>query len=357
MRIFNEHGGDIRRIGSRYGMDPEKFLDFSSNINPLGHPKGFRQALGSNFKEIVRYPEIAYHPLTDTVSSQLGVDREKILLGNGSTELLYLLPLALKLLRCIICSPSYSDYERVFNRAGVPIDVFQAGEKDDFHWDLTRLSGKLSGYDMVVMGNPNNPTSVYTPRDKILDLVHAHPQTRFLVDEAFVDFLPASASLVDNDIPPNLLVLKSLTKFYAIPGLRLGCLVASAELIDRLGKFQEPWTVNCLAAGAGDYLLRQTDFNEKTRDFISKEKEYLFRGLSKISGLTPFPPAVNFLLVKITGDGLTSTSLKEKMAQKGILIRDCANFKGLSNSFFRVSVNTRKENRLLLAALKETMDE
>lgn len=356
MTPLNEHGGDIRRIGSRYGVDPEKLLDFSSNINPLGHPKGFRRALCSVFDEIVRYPEIAYHPLSSTISRQLGVDREKILLGNGSTELLYLLPLALKLQRCIICSPSYTDYERALKRTGISTDVFQAKEKDNFHWDLVRLSRKVPGYDMVVIGNPNNPTSVYTPKQKILDLVHAHPQTRFLVDEAFIDFLPGPASLIGADMPPNLLVLKSLTKFYAIPGLRLGCLVASGELINRFSTFQEPWTVNCLAAGAGEFLLQQNDYKEKTQAFISREKEYLFRGLAAVPGLKPFPPAVNFILVKIVRADITSADLKDKMIRKGILIRDCANFKGLSNRYFRVSVNTRKENRWLLAELRKGMD-
>jgi len=285
----------------------------------------------------------------------LGVHPDRILLGNGSTELLYLLPPALKPKRCIICSPAYADYERSFNRAGVPIDFFPAKERNNFQWDLNRL--KIAKDDMVVLGSPNNPTSVHTPKEKVLDLVLSHPKNYFLVDEAFIDFLPGSASLIGNNMPPNLLVLRSLTKFYAIPGLRLGCLAASTEIIERLSKLQEPWTVNCLAAQAGEFLLRQTGHAQKTQHFILQEKEFLFQELAAISGLKPFPPAVNFILVKITKKNLSSTSLADKMARKGILIRDCANFKGLSEEYFRVSINPRKENKLLLVSLKKALGE
>jgi threonine-phosphate decarboxylase len=328
------HGGNIQYARSRYGLD--YILDFSSNVNPLGLPKGFFPAVRPALNEIVHYPEISYHPITKILPSSLGVHPNRILLGNGSTELLYLLPLALKPKRCIICSPAYADYERSFNRAGIPIDFFPAKEKNNFQWDLNKL--KIAKDDMVVIGNPNNPTSVHTPKEKILDLVLSYPKNYFLVDEAFIDFLPGSASLIGNNMPPNLLVLRSLTKFYAIPGLRLGCLAASTEIIERLSIFQEPWTVNCLAAQAG-----------------VQEKEFLFQELAAISGLKPFPPAVNFILVKITRKNLSSTSLTDKMARKGILIRDCANFKGLSEEYFRVSINPRKENKLLLVSLKKAL--
>jgi threonine-phosphate decarboxylase len=349
----DEHGGNIRLARYRYGID--NIIDFSSNINPLGFPKGFHQALRSGFKEIDCYPETAHHPICETLPRLLGVGRDRILLGNGSTELLYLIPLALKLKRCLVCSPSYFDYERSFRRVGMQIDFFPAEEKDDFRWDLTRLSQEISEHDIVVMGNPNNPTSVYTPSEEILDLIRSYPKIYFLIDEAFIDFLTEPVSLIGAEMPPNLLVLKSLTKFYAIPGLRLGCLVTSHELIDRIGALQEPWTVNCLAAEAGNFLLQQTDHIENTRDFVSREKDYLFQKLTAIPGLKPFHPTVNFILVKITQKTLTSTSLKDKMARKGILIRDCVNFEGLSERYFRVSVNTHKENKLLLAALKETL--
>lgn len=347
------HGGNIQYARSRYGLD--HILDFSSNVNPLGLPKGFHRVVYSAFKEIIHYPEISYHPLSKTLPSSLGVHSNRILLGNGSTELLYLVPLALRPKRCIVCSPAYADYERSFKRAGIPIIFFPAEEKNHFQWDLSRL--RIAKKDMVIIGNPNNPTSVHTPKEKILDLVLSYPKNYFLVDEAFIDFLPVSTSLIRSNMPPNLLVLKSLTKFYAIPGLRLGCLVASPEIIERLRKLQEPWTVNCLAMQAGEFLLRQTEHAQKTRSFVLKEKEFLFRELSTITGLKPFPPSVNFILVKITKKDLSSTSLTEKMARQGILIRDCANFKGLSKNFFRVSVNLHKENKLLLVSLKKTIED
>lgn len=345
------HGGNIQYARSRYGLG--HILDFSSNVNPLGLPTGFSQAVRAAFNEIVHYPEISYHPISKTLPSSLGVNPNRTLLGNGSTELLYLLPLALKPKRCIICSPAYADYERSFKRAGVAVDFFPAKEKDNFQWDLNRL--KIAKGDMVVIGNPNNPTSVYTPKEKILDLVLSYPKNYFLVDEAFIDFLPGSVSLIGNNMPPNLLVLRSLTKFYAIPGLRLGCLTASTEIIERLSKLQEPWTVNCLAAQAGEFLLRQTEHAQKTQSFILQEKKFLFQELAAISGLKPFPPAVNFILLRITKKNLSSTSLTDKMARKGILIRDCANFKGLSEEYFRLSINPRKENKLLLVSLKKVI--
>lgn len=345
------HGGDIRAARSQYGL--LDILDFSSNINPLGLPIGFNRAVRSALSEIVHYPEISHHPIRDTLTRHLGVPEDRILTGNGSTELLYLIPLALKPKRCLVLSPSYADYERSLKRTGASIDFFPAGEKNDFQWDFNKL--KFSKYDMVVMGNPNNPSSVYTPKQIILDLVQSHPKTNFLVDEAFIDFLGPPASLIGAKMPPNLLVLKSLTKFYAIAGLRLGCLVASEDMIGRISEIQEPWTVNCLAAAAGQFLLKQSGHINKTRDFILKEKEFLFGGLAAIPGLKPYHPAANFILVKITQKHLSSTSLKDTLARKGILIRDCANFKGLSDRYFRVSVNRRKENKILLAALEEAI--
>lgn len=355
------HGGNVARAAREYGLSEKSIIDFSASINPLGPSPGVYRAITEEFWKIRHYPDTECGDLPALLAEYLGVGRENLLLGNGGAELIYILPRAIKIARALVLAPTFSEYARAVEAAGGKVQYKVLGRSGGDGL-ADEVAGYLPGCDAVFLCNPNNPTGRLFSRSALVRLADEAEKAGacVIVDEAFMDFVPGRESVSLMSLAcsrPGLVVLYSMTKFFGIPGLRLGAAVADSGLIGRMKKMKDPWSVNTLAVAAGEAALRDGGHMAETLKTVREEREYLFAVLSSVPGLKPFPSEANFLLVDISGTGLKSHQLVEKMAEMGILIRNCANFYGLDTRFVRVAVRTRAENDALLKALKSLIAE
>jgi adenosylcobyric acid synthase len=347
----NEHGGNIRKLALAAGRSPEDVLDFSANINPLGPPEWLRPLISSRLSSLVHYPDPDSSLLKGSISRNYGVAEEEILVGNGSTEIIHSLPRALPIHRILIPVPSYSDYAIVMELAGKSVEKIYLKEEEDFQLDLALLDSKISGDPLVFIGQPNNPTGLLADPSGLRALAFKHPLAIFVIDEAFLDFVEDSDSLIGNR-PSNVIVLRSFTKFYAIPGLRLGFAIAEPDLIQKIRKITPPWSVNALAQAVGENALQDQSYAMRTWTFVRQQRESLLHELRSIHGLTVFSGRANFLLVRIDRKDVDGPILAREMLSSGIAIRLCDNFDGLDRRFFRIAVRSEDENLRLLSCLK-----
>ena len=348
-----EHGGEIDKL-RRLGLEVEGLLDFSVNLNPLGPPEQLMRLLRERLDEIGRYPEARSETLRSKLAELLGVPGDCLIASNGSTQLIYAICRALRPREVLIPQPTFSEYERAAVRCGARISELLLRPEDGFEPRMDELIDRLRRSDMAFICNPNNPTGHLLGRGLLLDLIERFPDVVFVLDEAFIDFADRSASLA-SEAPklPNLVVLRSPTKLLAMPGLRLGYAVSNPQLISKLEEEIEPWSVNRLAQIAGEALPELEGFIEDSARFVRRERGFLIEGISAIEGLHPFPSRANFLLIR--SDTLGSRAIQMRLLGRGILIRDCSNFKGLDGRFFRVAVRRREENERLLGALREVV--
>jgi threonine-phosphate decarboxylase len=354
------HGGNIQEVCSTYGLEPGSLLDFSANINPLGYPPSLPEALMEGLPSILHYPDLNCTNLRRAIAKKTRHNEEEVLIGNGSTEFIYLIARAFRPSRGLVFEPTYSDYSRALSLVGAEVEKLVSTEVVSFRPDLGNPNLKRRQPQIVFLCNPNNPTGNLIEKEEILALAEALPQCLVVVDEAFMDFVdepPRYTTLPEAGKVKNLIVLHSMTKFFGFPGLRLGYAVAHPEVIARIEGCKEPWAVNALAQLAGEAALADEDFIFRSRQYAGTEKSFLYRELTLLGGISPIPPTVNFITSKITQEGLTSTELKEALLRKGLLIRDCSNFTGLNNKYFRVAVRRREENLLLLKALGTALKE
>jgi len=351
------HGGNWREAAKKYGLSPNNILDFSANINPWTSSPGVEEIVKDNLKDIYHYPDPQCTQLIKQISQYLGVDRENILAGNGSTELIYLAARALLPPRALIFAPTFSEYERALKASGGEPKFLFLKESQGFSVNIQRIIDETKDVQALFICNPNNPTGTFFPKAELLQVLKITEERKigFILDESYLDFkYPGETLVKEAQKSDHLLVLRSFTKFFAIAGLRLGYGVAGRHLIEKMVGLKEPWTVNCLAQAAGIYLLRNEEKIKKIREAVNKESEFLFGELSRIAGLKPYPPEANFILVKIE-TGPSSSKLQGDLARRGILIRDCSNFAGLKNRFFRVAARKREENLRLIDSLREAI--
>jgi len=351
----HEHGGNIRKLALAAGRSPEELLDFSANINPLGPPDWFRPLISSRLSSLVHYPDPDSVSLRASISSCYGVKEEEVLVGNGSTEIIRSLPPALSSDHALIPVPSYSDYVNAVELAGKAVEKILLKEEEGFQLDFSYLDKKISAGQFVFIGQPNNPTGLLTDPVALRTLALKHPSTFFVIDEAFLDFVEEAESLICNR-PSNVIVLRSFTKFYAIPGLRLGFAVAESDLIQKMKKIMPLWSVNSLAQAVGEHALGDQAYALRTRALIRRQREFLFNEMRTIPGLTVFPGQANFLLARLDRQELDGPALAKQLLSSGIAIRVCDNFEGLDRRFFRVAVRSEDENLKLLRALKEALN-
>ncbi len=351
MRINHTHGGNIREIAKRYGLKPEEIIDFSASINPLGMSKRARKAVVERVDSILHYPEQFAEGLTLEAARFYGVPNDSLIAGNGSTELIYLIPRAFKPKKALIINPTFSEYKNALKIAGCGIDYFLMLEEDGFRLRVDPLKRVLTvGYDILYICNPGNPTGALIPKSDIIEIVDkalSH-NTLCIVDEAFIDFAEEESVKREAVERSNLIVLRSMTKFFGIPGLRIGFAIGNKERIGEMMVYKEPWSVNALGSIAAIEGLGDTEYIEESRRYVAKERYHLFSALKEIQGLKSFPSSANYILLKIKRDGVDADSLAATLAKEGILIRSCSSFDGLGNRFFRVAVRKREENERLI---------
>ncbi len=354
------HGGNLAWAARLSGCAPDELLDFSASISPLGPPSSVRKAIQAAFSLMVAYPDPDYAGLREALARHHQILPEEVLVGNGAAELLTWAARDLALLPggCFCLSPGFSDYDRALRAFGgelKAISLIQADGSLDDRWDehFTNQSIDLSQCALL-LNNPHNPTGALFSRERLRSLL-----SRFgwvVVDEAFMDFLPPERqqSVIDwvGDLP-NLVVIRSLTKFYSMPGLRLGYAVAQPETLKRWQLWRDPWAVNVLAAAAGVAAIADTEFQAQTWAWLAAANADLYAGLKALPGLKPLPSCANFFLVNCE---ISTTALQaELLRQHRIYIRDCMSFEGLDDRYFRVAVKTTAENQRLLQALADVL--
>ena len=427
------HGGNLRALAQQAGRPCEEILDFSASINPLGPPPCLRAVLSRNIESLVHYPDPDSRELVSAIAKCYAIPEDQIIVGNGSTELLYALARAAALPRAVIPAPSYIDYATAARRAGMEVHTPPLRESDGFALDWQELDKACSTgilpvskcsmgilpmsspfpavssvaqpppavsccslgvaeepkkkqkektktqpgaavpqqqqqqqpqqkqqqqdmakmamlHRMVLLGQPNNPTGLMLDPARLREFAAGHLETLFVVDEAFADFVADYPTLM-RDLPANVVVLRSMTKFFAIPGLRLGFAVASPDMAARMREHLLPWSVNALAQAAGAAVLADRDYADRSRRFVREQRDSLAAGLGAIPGLFVYPGCANFLLVRLNRSDIDAPALAARLIGRGVAIRVCDNYPGLDGRFFRVAVRTPQENARLLEEL------
>ena len=280
----------------------------------------------------------------------------EVLVGNGSTQLINLLCAALAPRKALIVGPAFSEYANALALAGAEIRQFTLGTDDSFQFSTQRFMAAWDkDCDIVFLPTPNSVTGQLISRIDIETIADAALARKcfVVVDEAFIDFIEGESVKVLARQNPYLIVLRSLTKYYALPGLRLGYLLAEASRVTQLAAYQEPWSVNAPALRVALACLKDSNFSIRTQGWLEKERKFLSKRLTAIEGLHPFPSQTNFLLVQIDRNDIDALQLRSLLWRKKILIRACDSFAGLGAKYFRVAVKRRKDHLRLLAALRE----
>lgn len=336
------HGGDIYRNHVE--------IDFSVNVNPLGIPEAVEAALYEAVKKSSRYPDISAEKLKKAVSGMLTVLKEYLLFGNGASELFMAIIHGIKPKKMVIPVPSFYGYEYVAEVADGEIIYYETKEENDFCLRNDFFSVLTDDVDVLFLANPNNPTGNLMSKNALRNvLFHCMDKGIYVVlDECFIEFCGKECSMIQeiNNFS-NLILVRAFTKIFSIPGVRLGYLICSNRmLLEKIGRQLPEWNVSSFAEAAGYECAMQTAFVEKTVTYVEKEREFLEAGL-KQAGFKVFPSKANFLLI------YCEKSLYDRLLEKGVLIRDCENFRGLSKGFYRIAVKSRKENEDLLQAIGE----
>jgi len=382
------HGGNIYKVFREKNL--KEILDYSSNINPYGIPESLKSRIIENLEILERYPDPDYVELREKLAHLNKVDMSDIVLGNGATEIIFLFMKVINPKKILIVSPTFGEYERAvkateisgdtvslsssngdnknIENKKIEIEYFELKESDDFNLNIGNLKNQLEKkYDLLIICNPNNPTGKFlklAQTEEILKECNKY-DTKLFIDEAFIEFLAdgMKESIINTEEnKKNLFVTRAFTKFFAIPGLRLGYgMYFDKELEKKISEKKEPWSVNNIAEMAGLTVLDDTEYIEKTLKWIAEEKIYMYEKLNEISGIKSYETEVNFITGKIDeklfSEGLNVKVLREKMLEQGILIRDASNFKFLDERFFRLAIKDRESNKRVIEVLKEIFRE
>ena len=345
----NPHGGDL------YGRPVS--LDFSANTNPLGTPPAVRQAVVEASRLLNQYPDPYCRALVAALADFEQAPAPYLLCGCGAAELIFSFCAAVKPRRALELAPTFSEYATALEAMGSAVDRYPLEAVNDFCLTDDFLSFLAAGqWDTLFLCNPNNPTGQTIPHpllEAILDLCHKKGM-RLFVDECFLDLTDGGRDLSLKPFlrdHPELFILKAFTKSYGMAGLRLGyCLSADSDLLRAMGRSVQPWNVSLPAQAAGVAALGEREFLRHTRAVIHEERAWLRDQLSAL-GLRVFPSQANYLLVK------GPEGLCEKLLEKGILARSCANYHGLGPGYLRLAVKRHEENEALIAALRDILKE
>ena len=351
------HGGNIYKF-QREGKND--ILDYSSNINPLGVPQKFIDIAKESFNKLVNYPDPYYIDLRKKIAEFNSLNLNNIIVGNGATEILFLYVKALKPKKVLILAPCFAEYERALKSVLAKIEYFELKESHNFYPNIESLKKEIeaNNYDLLLFCNPNNPTGQFIKLEDIKEVINVceNKNTKIFVDEAFIEFIEnwqeKTVSLFKNK---NIFIMRAFTKFFAIPGLRLGYGITFDEnILKKMWDEKEPWTVNTFANLAGLVMLDDKEYIEKSEKWILEEKRFMYEGLSKFQNIKVYKTECNFILIKLSN--ITSESLREKMIERNILIRDASNFKFLDYHFVRLAIKDRESNIKVLRALTDIME-
>ncbi|SFS64194.1 threonine-phosphate decarboxylase CobD [Marininema halotolerans] len=365
------HGGDPWTAGELFQREARDFIDFSANINPLGPPTEVLRVLQEAVTEVgvpglARYPDPANRALKKALAESVNVSESFLLIGNGAAELIDGVTRYVQPRKVGVTAPAFLEYERCACKEKAEVIYLPAGEKEGFLPEEAALIEWIHAVDLAWLGHPNNPTGLLMPLSflEIAAKEAAKSGTILVVDEAFLDFIPDGErrSLLPRIKEfPTTILLRSMTKFYALPGLRLGFGVAEPGLVEGISAMQVPWSVNGLAQRAGEAALVTSDFANATWKWLQEERSFLLEGLKGLLLIEWVIGAVNYLLIKLKDSpGIQSPPsrwLQQRLGERGILIRDASGYPGLDGSYIRIAVRSREENAYLLTQLQAIEEE
>ncbi|MEG0250431.1 MAG: aminotransferase class I/II-fold pyridoxal phosphate-dependent enzyme [Peptostreptococcus sp.] len=363
-----KHGADLEKIKRKYHIKGE-LVDFSSNINPFT-PEDTVIHIIDDIEDIRKYPDIDYVKLRNAVAEHVVRDNRKcdfvfnlnnICVGNGATELIYLFMRSIEGKIGIIC-PTFSEYRRaasVLGKDHVEIQMLEVGNSFEYPDFSSPKMDEYKDLDALFLCNPNNPDGKIRNLEKIVEFCKEN-SIKLVVDETFIEFCDDYENYtVLNYNYTDIYVLRAITKFYGLPGIRLGYMISrNSSHIEELLRIKEPWTINSIAANLGVELLKDDKFRESSRNFYREERKYLVEELEKIKSIKVYETDSAFILSKINEDcKYDARELKEKLVfEHGIVIRDASNFLGLNSNFFRVAVKRHNDNRILIEALNDVFN-
>ncbi len=356
------HGSDLEKIEKIYGIKKEDIISFSANVNPLGLSERLSRELPSHMNVICTYPDRDYTRLREVIAAYCETSVENILVGNGSTELITLFIKTRSPRKALIIGPTYSEYERELSLGGGTSLYFPLKEEDDFILNADELIGSLNeSVDMLIMCNPNNPTSSATDSHKMRRILDACKKYDIfvMIDETYVEFAENYDSVTSVPLTSsynNLCILRGISKFFAAPGLRLGYAICSdADLMKDIAAIKDPWTINSIAEIAGQLMFTDTDYIKATKDLIFSERRRVTGMLREIPGLKVYEPVANFVLSRITKENVDADILFDKAIRQNMMIRNCSTFPFLDNSYFRICFMKSADNDRLLDLIRETI--
>lgn len=350
------HGGNIYKI-----KDGDKMLDYSANINPLKVPRSLKESITNNIDKLINYPDPNYTDLKEAIAKFTKVDIDNILVGNGAVELIFIFIKSIKPKKTLILGPTFAEYERALKLVGSEIDYLPYGIGDESYFTpVDKVKEEIiKDYDLLIICNPNNPTGHLTDLEDIKEInkIAIENNCKLLIDEAFIDFLPTGEEVSAKNLQSkNICVVRAFTKFYAIPGLRLGFgFTWDIELKKVMDAIKEPWSINTFASLGGPVMLADREYQQRTYRWLEEEKEYIYRELGKVEGIKLYKPQVNFILVKLL-TGIKSHELREKLLEKGIIIRDCQNFRLLDHYHIRLAIKDRESNARMVEELTKIIN-
>ena len=352
------HGAEVLGAAEESGLLLQDILDFSSSVNPLGPSKKALEAAKEAFSQIAAYPDSNSTELRQVIAAHFGgISKGNVVVGNGSTELMYLFAEVFlrKGDKAVMPAPTFGEYESAVRKTGESPKFVKLG--NNFKINANEFECELADAKLVFLCNPNNPTSKLIPQETLKRIIEAalEQDTLVFLDEDFLEFVENEKALTmigKINKYPNLFILRSFTKIFGLTGLRVGYGIANEEIISVMSCAKIPWNVNCLAQAAAVAALKDEEHLRVTRELIKKEKAWLQGELGKFGSFKFSTPDANFFFIDVRKSGLTASEIKNRMLKQGILIRDCTSFKGLDEFYIRVAVKTHLENEQLIEAFK-----
>ena len=366
------HGGNIFQFAHEQRIEPYEVVDFSANINPLGPSQRGLDALNAQLRYISHYPDATNDDVLNAIADTYEMDKHQIIVGNGAAELLYAICRLPGYTGAFVPAPGFSEYKEALEASKIPVrDIFYRPREDDNgkpyfevpYLALETFAAELKGQDgriIVFLGNPNNPDGTLLDKDHIRTVASMLKDANSLlvIDESFIDFV-GNDPLQDNEHSmrslvnefDNIIVVHSFTKFYAVPGLRIGAAFTNKTLSTQLQQYIPSWSVNTLAQAYTKAALNDVDYIKRTKQELNEERAFMYNALDDIEGITVYPPSANFILFQVNQEGITANYINEELKKYNMIVRNCDSYVGLTNHWVRIAIKDHDTNIKLVDKL------
>lgn len=371
------HGGNIFQFAHEQRIEPYEVVDFSANINPLGPSQRGLDALNAQLRYISHYPDATNDDVLNAIADTYGMDKHQIIVGNGAAELLYAICRLPGYTGAFVPAPGFSEYKEALEASKIPVrDIFYRPREDDNgkpyfevpYLALETFAAELKGQDgriIVFLGNPNNPDGTLLDRDHIRTVASMlkNANSLLVIDESFIDFV-GNDPLQDNEYSmrslvnefDNIIVVHSFTKFYAVPGLRIGAAFTNETLITQLQQYIPSWSVNTLAQAYTKAALNDVDYIKRTKQELNEERAFMYNALDALEGITVYQPSANFILFQVNQDEITANYINEELKKYNMIVRNCDSYVGLTNHWVRIAIKDHETNIKLVDKLTDILE-